>query len=140
MVARHLQDSVGKMAYDFMSGQGLETLRAFIENSPAVAFLKDAEGRMLYLNRAFERAFQIPAAHYIGKTDAEFWPAEVAARLRANDLKVLTTGESIEAVEQAPLPDGRLSTWLSFKFRVTGADGAHYLAGMAVNITVTSYA
>jgi PAS domain S-box-containing protein len=142
MMARDLQDTVGKMTRntdslspDFMFGQNLETLRAFIEHSPAVAFLKDAEGRMLYLNRAFERAFQVPAADYIGKTDVEFWLADVAGRLRANDLKVLTTGEPIETVEQAPMPDGRLSTWLSFKFRVTGVDGAHYVAGMAVNIT-----
>src|SRR5207249_2362844 len=124
-----------KRCPEFALGDHLENLRAFIEHSPAVAFLKDAGGRLLYLNAAFERAFQRPAAEYLGKTDSELWPPDLASRIRGNDLKVLATGEPIETVEQVPLPDGRLSTWLSFKFRVTGANGQHYLGGMAVDVT-----
>lgn len=116
-------------------GTNPENFRAFVDHSPAIAFLKDADSRLVYVNHAYERAFQRPAEKLIGTADVDRWPAEFAVRLRANDLKVLQTGEPTEAVEQVPLPDGRLRTWFSIKFRVTGPDGAPYVGGMAVDIT-----
>ncbi len=115
--------------------RSLDTLLAFIDHSPAVAFLKNADGQMLYVNRVFEETFQQPAIQFLGKRDAELWPAEIAAQLHAHDLQVLTTGQPLQVIEHVPTPDGRLRTWLSFKFRVTAEQGEHYIGGMAVDIT-----
>ena len=146
MMARELQLNMAVMANDTVKlcpetafGGGPEMLLSFIDHSPAVAFLKDARGRMLYVNQTFERVFQKPAAAFLGKTDDEFWPPAVARQLRANDQTVLATGERLEIIEQVPTPDGCLRSWLSFKFRVTGPDGQHYLGGMAVDVTAREH-
>jgi two-component system cell cycle sensor histidine kinase/response regulator CckA len=112
-----------------------ENLLAFIDHSPGVAYLKDADGRLLYINRMFEQVFQRPAVYFLGKADAELWPPEVAAQLHANDLKVLQSGERLEITEQLPGPDGSMRSWLSFKFRVQGDGGRPYLGGMSLDIT-----
>jgi two-component system, cell cycle sensor histidine kinase and response regulator CckA len=129
-----------KRVVDFDLVRSPKNLLAFIEHSPGVAYLKDADGRMLYVNRMFEQTFQRPAAHFLGKTDAELWPPDVATRLHANDLKVLSTGERIETIEHVPTPDGCLRSWLSFKFRVVGGAGEYYLGGMSIDVTAREQA
>src|SRR5918911_488964 len=93
-----------------------ERFKAFMNNSPAVAFIKDEEGRYVYVNQPFERFFQISLADLPGKTDFNLWPAEIAEQLRANDRGVMAEGESVEVIESVPAPDGVLHHWLSFKF------------------------
>ena len=63
-------------------------LRAILDNSPNLVFLKDTQGCYLHINRQFERAFHISRKAIMGKTDREVFPAEQAAAFRANDLKV----------------------------------------------------
>jgi two-component system cell cycle sensor histidine kinase/response regulator CckA len=130
-----MQSNAQTRCANFEPGRDLGTLRAFIDHSPAVAFLKNADGQMLYVNRTFEKTFQKPADQFLGKTDAELWPAEIAEQLRAHDRQVLATGQPLETIEHVPAPNGRLHTWLTFKFRVTAEQGDQYVGGMAVDIT-----
>src|SRR5260370_38615221 len=69
-------------------------------------FLKDTEGRYLLVNREIERVFGISQEQIKGKTDSEISPPEQAAEYRANDLKVLRAGLSMEFEETALLEDG----------------------------------
>jgi two-component system NtrC family sensor kinase len=46
-----------------------ERFRAFMDNSPAVAFIKDREGRYVYLNKPFENHFGMKLSEWAGKTD-----------------------------------------------------------------------
>src|SRR5262249_8734257 len=43
----------------------------------------------------------------VGKTDFDFFPQELAAKYRRDDLTVLETGQTWEAVEEHRLADGR---------------------------------
>ena len=49
---------------------------AFMDHSPAIAFIKDEEGRLVYVNRAFDQRFSHAQIDVIGKTDFDLWPAE----------------------------------------------------------------
>ena len=62
---------------------------AFMENSPITAFIKNEEGRLLYINSTFERTFELQNVDWRGKTDSELWPPETAKMLRANDVAIL---------------------------------------------------
>ncbi|HLK10635.1 MAG TPA: ATP-binding protein [Candidatus Binatia bacterium] len=108
---------------------------ALVENSPAVAFLKDAHGRHLYVNRAFERAFDRPRATAVGLTDVDLFSAEIARELRANDARVLAADETVELHETVPAADGTLCHWLVLKFPVDGPNGERLIGGMAVDVT-----
>ncbi len=63
-----------------------ERFRAFMNHSPAIAFVKDQAGVYLYANQAFERALGLEADAWFGRTDDELWTEGTAARLRAADL------------------------------------------------------
>ncbi len=113
-----------------------ERFRAFMDNSPAAAFLKDEDGRMLYFNDLIRRRFEIKDdADWIGKTDAELWPDDVARTLRQNDVAVLAGGTTLKVLEAVPTPDGTSRHWQVFKFPFTDPGGRRFLAGMAVDVT-----
>ena len=109
-------------------------INAFLDNSPAVAFMKDDRGRMVYVNRVFEKVFGLSLDEIRGKTDGEWLPAETAAQLSANDEAVLRAGATVEFEEAVPAPDG-LRQWSVFKFPFRDASGATFVGGMASDVT-----
>jgi signal transduction histidine kinase len=98
--------------------------------------MKDAVGRMVYVNRTFERVFHTTLGKVSGCTDYELFPKETADRLRANDQSVLAGGEPIQTTETVPTPDDPHTVWLVNKFLFCGARGAAYVGGIAVDFTV----
>lgn len=107
---------------------------AFMANSPAVAFIKDEDGRLLYINKTMVETFDFHNVDWYGKTDAELWPPETASAFRANDVEILKGGEPVQIEETIARPDG-LYYWLSFKFPFRDRFGKYYLGGTAVEIT-----
>ena len=112
-----------------------ERFRAFMDNGPAVAFLKDDGGRFAYVNETLTRRFGMPAEAWLGKTDVELWGPEVGGALRRTDLAILQSGETQSITETVPTPDGESFHWHVFKFPFTDAAGQRFLAGMAVDRT-----
>ena len=113
----------------------LALLRAFMDHSPAVAWMKDAAGRYEYVSRAFERRFGVRLAECAGKTDADLWPAEVARQFRANDEQALAENRTVVAVETHRDLDGMDTRWWVFKFPFTDATGRRLVGGIAVDVT-----
>ena len=110
-------------------------LRAVLDNSPGMVFLKDPEGRYLHVNRQFERAFHITHEYIEGKTDEVIFSPEQAAAFRANDLMVLQAGVPLEFEEVAMHDDGPHTSIVS-KFPLYGGDGKPYaLCGITTDIT-----
>jgi PAS domain S-box-containing protein len=110
-------------------------LRAILDNSPNLVFLKDTQGCYLHINRQFERAFHISRKAIMGKTDMEVFPAEQAAAFRANDLKVFQAGFPLEFEEIALHDDGPHTSIVS-KFPLFDEDGKLYaLCGITTDIT-----
>ena len=110
-------------------------LRAILDNSPGMVFLKDPEGRYLHVNRQFERAFHITREQVAGKTDEAIFAPEQAAMFRANDLKVFQAGVPLEFEEVAIHDDGPHTSIVS-KFPLYGGDGKpHALCGITTDIT-----
>ena len=60
-------------------------LGAFLENSPAITFIKDTAGRYLHVNRQFLQAFALEAGAVLGRTDEEIFEARQAAQFRRSD-------------------------------------------------------
>ena len=90
--------------------------QTFMHHSPALAFIKDESGRILYVNNASENA------------------EDIAAQLRA-DTSVFETGEPSRTVEEVTAPGGHLRQMLSFRFIFHDAAGRRLLGGVAVDIT-----
>jgi len=110
-------------------------LRTFLDNNPAVTFIKDEDGRMVYTNASTTRIFRLEGDGWIGKLDSEIWPGEVAAQLRANDLEILRSESSKEIFECVPLADGTTRQFLVTKFAFRDASGRKALGGVALDVT-----
>ena len=86
-----------------------ERFRAFMDHTPAIAFVKDESGRCVYANAAFERHFGFTREQWFGRTDAEMWPSQPGTeKFRRDDLRVLATDEPHQILETITLPDGDL--------------------------------
>jgi PAS domain S-box-containing protein len=110
-------------------------LQQVVDNTSAVVFAKDREGRYLFVNRAFERLTGQSAEAAVGHTDREIFPAEVAARLRQNDLRVLLEKRAVE-FEEAVLFRGEPRTFISLKFPLFDSDEVPYaVCAIATDIT-----
>jgi PAS domain S-box-containing protein len=112
-----------------------EQLRTILDATTAIIYLKDAEGRYLFVNLRFQRVFGLRREQVIGKTDAEVLPASIADALRKSDLEVLRAGTPQEQEEAIPV-DGSLHTYLSLKFPLLDAAAAPYaICCVATDIT-----
>lgn len=107
----------------------------FMNNSPAIAFLKNEEGAYVYVNKPFEHLFGQKLDFLRGRTSFDWLPEETARRTHDNDLQVLSTGVPQEIVETVPAPDGMLHHWLVFKFPTTDVSGQKFVGGVGVDIT-----
>ena len=112
-----------------------QRLRAILDNSATVIFLKDLEGRYILTNRRYEELFHVTKSDVLGRTDYDLFPGEIAERFRANDRDVLAAGKPLTMEECAPLDDG-MHTYLSIKFPIEGPGGTVTgVCGIATDIT-----
>jgi len=112
----------------------LELLRDF---NPALEFLKDESGRLVYHNRTFQNVFAPDGGSLIGKSDSEWLPADVAERVRLHDQTVLATGAVMEVEEALPTPAG-MRRWLVLKFPMRNESGRLLVGSVAVDISERS--
>jgi signal transduction histidine kinase len=112
----------------------------FLEQMPAIGWIRDADNRYVYVNPAYCQRYDITPSDRLGKTPFEVWPREVAARFQENDRLVLARGLPLTFVESAPDPDGTPKVWFNTKFPITDPQGNHFLAGLGVNATHYTHA
>jgi len=108
---------------------------AFMDDNPAVAWMKDAAGRYVYVNTTLLRQYDRTREQVLGFTDLEVLPEAVALELRANDEAVRAAGEPLATTETIPGPDGRMRTWHIWKFPFQGASGETFVGGLAFDIS-----
>jgi len=110
-------------------------LSLVMDNSPSVIYLKDLEGRYLAVNRCFEELVGRNRDQIVGRSDADFFPPEVARMFQGNDQRIAGSGEVEILDEEAPHPDGSHS-YLSVKFPLRDTTGVVVgIAGVSTDIT-----
>ncbi len=115
--------------------QSEERFQAFMNNSPVVAFIKDEQGRILYMNEVMEQRFQVNLEQMYGKTDHDWLPADIADAVGAVDREVLASGQPQQVIELVPTPDGAAREWLVMKFCIGATDGCKMLGGVAIDVS-----
>jgi EAL domain-containing protein (putative c-di-GMP-specific phosphodiesterase class I)/PAS domain-containing protein len=106
----------------------------FMAAMPAVAFVKDSAGRYRYVNRQFLEQFGDHFdSHWFGKTDADVWPADIAALLRASDVAALAADVPVQTTELIPIGEAYVP-FLVTKFPIYTLQGV-LLGGIGLDIT-----
>ncbi|HYH65631.1 MAG TPA: PAS domain-containing protein, partial [Urbifossiella sp.] len=108
--------------------------RTFMDNTPAVAFIKDSDGRYVYANRRWEEQFAPPRRDWAGRTDADFWAPEAAAAFRDSDRAALEPGWLGSVVEVVPAGVGA-KHFLALKFPVEDEGGRRAVGGVVLDVT-----
>lgn len=131
----HAQDVAARTQAETALRLSEERFRSFMDHSPAIAWMKDDAGRHVYVNQVFARRYQITPEQWLGRTDFEVFPEEVARKFREHDQLVLAQDRPQEFFETAPDPDGTLRDWWSFKFPFHDCAGKRYVGGVAIDVT-----
>lgn len=110
-------------------------LQNIIDNTSTLIYIKDPTGKFLLMNKRYGEVYGIPSAQMIGKKDSDFFDKETIEQFREADIKVFTTGEVVEAEEEAVM-QGSKRTYLSIKFPLYDSGGSIYaICGMSTDIT-----
>ena len=109
--------------------------RAFMQHSPAIAFMKGSDGRYVYGNAAWGAQFGKPAEALLGRTDFDLWPEETALNFQDSDRKALMSRTPIELVQSGTSHDGVVQWWTTLKFLIEQPAGAPLIGGIAIDIT-----
>jgi PAS domain S-box-containing protein len=130
-VPRALAQVANNLALGMERKRGEEALQAsealyqsLVENLPQNIYRKDRGGRFTYVNTRFCALLGRWPEEILGKTDADFFPPDLAAKYRRDDQYVLDSGQLFEAVEEhRPPGTGRL--WVHVvKIPIRDARGA----------------
>ena len=110
-------------------------LEAVIENSPAVIYVKDFDGRYLLVNRRYGDIFHVDVEAMVGKSDHDIFPKAVADAFRTVDKRVAALDQPLMEEETAPHDDG-LHTYVSVKSPLRDETGKAYaIFGISTDIT-----
>jgi PAS domain S-box-containing protein len=123
------------MHRDAPTGESGEMLKAIVDATTAVIYIKDVDGRYILINRRYENLFHVTNEESRGKTDHDLFPSDVADRLRRNDLDVQRAQVAVEFEEEVPHDDGA-HTYISVKFPLMRPGGEVYaVCGISTDIT-----
>jgi diguanylate cyclase (GGDEF)-like protein/PAS domain S-box-containing protein len=124
------------------SARELARTRAFLDavvsNVPTPIVVKDARTfEYLLVNKAAERFFGVGAAHMIGKTSEEVFPASVAEEIHSRDLAMLASGQEAFYDEHSTMtPTGEARIITTTRLPVTTDSGEpRYIIGVLHDLT-----
>ena len=105
-----LGEQIGQVLEQQRVTEALLNSKAFyqslVDSLPLNLFHKDLDGRVTFGNRRYCTTMKMAVAELIGKTDFDLFPSELAAKYRADDERVVSTGQALELVEEHLLPSG----------------------------------
>ncbi|MDH4082498.1 MAG: PAS domain S-box protein [Nitrospira sp.] len=107
---------------------------SFMDNLHGFAWIKDGQGRYLYVNRLFQESV-LKGLDWKEKTAYELWPVDVAEEYELHDRKVRESGVPLHTVESF-IQHGEIRHAVVSKFPIVDHKGAPVLfGGVAVDIT-----
>lgn len=87
-------------------------IHRLLEGLSQGVFLKDRNSVYILVNQAYCRlvGLKVDAADFVGKTDLDFYPPELAEKYRVDDTRVMDSGQTEEIEDVVQFPDGTRST------------------------------
>lgn len=116
-------DITERKQIDKMLQESEARLRAILDNSPYLIWLKDMDGRFAAVNKAFfNTTGRGRMDEVLGKTDFDIWPEELAKKYRADDADVISTRKQ-KLTEEMSLDNGEVRWVETFKAPIMDVDG-----------------
>lgn len=118
---RDLEKRVEERTQQLRSSQHLYA--SLVDALPMNVFRKDTEGRFTFCNQRFIAELGKPIENILGKSDFDFFPADLARQYRAADLVIMSSDRVFEAVESHKPPSGEPTYVQVMKTSIRDASG-----------------
>lgn len=107
-----------------------------LDSTNLVVYLKDVQGRYVYVNKRYEVLAGVTLEQLRGLADRDIFPAEVATLFGEQDAQVIAAGRPREFEETIPLPGG-VKSFITEKFPLLDANGElRGVGGFCTEITM----
>ncbi len=108
-----------------------QRMRAFLDNFPGLAHMRDAKGTFLIANRQMEEFLHTSRDQLIGRNEIELpVPNRYLTQLNKDHREVLDSGQMVETIRQvADLKFGNIEWFKTIRFPVLDTDNQIYAVG-----------
>jgi two-component system sensor histidine kinase/response regulator len=107
---------------------------AFMDNSPALTYVKDDAGRYVFANRTFEEAYGLTPPQYLGRTALDIMSPDAGPRVHEETMQALANEGATETLTHAPTAEGDRD-WRVHRFTFRDGMGRKFLGCVAFDVT-----
>lgn len=132
---RELQDADARASLRSTEMQLFESekrFQAFMDASPFVASIKDADGAYMYMNTKWSTVHGADGARCSGSGTRSGDSMQAPA---LTDLQVTLGADTIESIEERSQADGSVAYWKNTRFPFFGAAGQRLLGALSSDVT-----
>jgi len=109
---------------------------SFLNNNPALAYMKDEAGRRVFANEPFRRFFGLPPGVDVSTIpDEGIMPPETVKHLQEQDELAFKSGQPSVSESVISTPEGEPRQFLTYRFIARDSSGQRFLGGVAFDIT-----
>ena len=109
-------------------------LRAILETTASIIYIKDLDGRYLLANREYQKSLGLQESEILGKSDRDLFPPEIFSKFIAHDREVIASQSVLRFEEEASFGD-RLRTFISIKAPLIDERGVYAICGISTDIS-----
>jgi PAS domain S-box-containing protein len=103
--------------------------------APCAVFIKNLQGRYVFVNEMCEKVFRRRLEEWVGRTDEDLWSKNLANKFKLIDQQIIKEKKAIETTESVSHEEGA-QHWLTTRFPILDEQGEPTLiGGAAINIT-----
>jgi PAS domain S-box-containing protein len=96
LLVRAVRYAIERKKVESALGEERDLLQALIESLPDQIYVKDSGGRFIRTNSAVAHMFNLTSPEAVqGKTDFDFFPAELARQFTDEEQQIIKTGQSL---------------------------------------------
>ncbi len=114
---------------------GPSLLQLFLDALPTPAYIKDGQGRYIWVNFAMQELFRLPAEQWQGKTVYDIETGGEAAEIALTDSEIMASGVARRVDFSVSRLDGSLMHRQSYRVPFADAGGELLLAGISLDVT-----
>src|SRR4051812_5897272 len=98
-------------------------LTSFMHYVPCAVFIKNLQGRYVFVNETCERVFRRKLEEWVGRTDQDLWSKSLANKFKLIDQQIIRDKKAIETTESVNSHEDGAQTWLTTRFPILDEQG-----------------